>query len=263
MSYEKHLYAIVYPSEALIASQYNPAQFAQHYIAGSTRYYDGKVLFFEVDTSYRNDYFDIQSGLDALVPHSDGRPKATKFVKTYRVLEHIALGAMKNLYLTNPDGSCLELQEDNGEIATREKNILRIFAEIDPLSMLVLTRLNYVDFGKYITAAENPKSCPTLCYTQLEFDSDSFLEEFEKNSVMPAPIPCVHPSKLRNAIFELLSKPEKTTKGLSLDSNFNKIAYKTIRHGFMFASAEGTKFYRMPSNKEIEDKNFRFWKAMF
>lgn len=263
MSYKKHLYAIVYPSEALIGSQYNPEQFAQHYIAGSTRFYDGKVLFFEVDTEYRNDYFDIQAGLDALVPHEDGRPKATKFIKTYRVLEHIALDALKNLYLTNPDGSCLELKEDNGEIATRDKDILRIFAEINPLNMLVMTRLNYVDFGKYITDPDNPKSCPTLCYTQLEFDSDSFLKEFEQNSVMPAPLPSVHPSKLRAAIFEMLAKADKTTKGLSLDSNFNRIPYKAIRHGFMIANSKGTKFYRMPSSKEIEDTNFRFWKAMF
>ena len=37
---------------------------------------------------------------------------------------------------------------------------------------------------------------------------------------------------------------------------------KRIRHGFMFSSQEGYKFFPMPSAHEIEEKNFKFWQGM-
>ena len=88
------------------------------------------------------------------------------------------------------------------------------------------------------------------------------MEDFVDNPFLSTPIPSVHPSKLRDAVIELKEKPEKTTKGLSLDSNLNRKSYKYIRHGFMFASQNDTKFFPMPDLEEIERKNFNFWRDM-
>ena len=89
MSYENHLYQILSPNQALVASQLSPEQFAKHFTVGSVRYYEGKVIFAELDTEFRNPYFNIEQGLAGLVPHDDGRPKATKYISTYRTLEHL------------------------------------------------------------------------------------------------------------------------------------------------------------------------------
>ncbi len=262
MEYENHLYQILSPNQALIASQMNPEQFAMHYGAGTTRYYQGKVIFAEIDVNFRNPYFNIDKGLAALKPHEDGRPKATKFISSYRTLEHIDISAIKKLYLTSPEGYCIELSEAPHDKA-HQGGFLRIFAEIAPLRMLVMTSLNFVEFGKYITDPVYGKGAPKQFYTQIELDTEDFLADLEQRPTMNPPVPGLHPSKLRDAINELKNASEKkTTKGLSLYSSIDQIGYRRIRHGFMFASQEETKFFSMPSLDEIEKINPKFWRAM-
>jgi hypothetical protein len=261
MKYENHLYAIIYPKSALVASHYLPEQFAEHYISGSSRYYEGKLVFLELDTTFRNPWFDIEKGFKELIPHTDGRPKATRFISCYRILEHISFEAMKNLYLTTPDGACLELRQTQHELPD-ECSHIRIYSEIDPLGMMVLSRESYFDFGKYITDPENPKSAPQVCYTQLHFDAESFLSDFSSNPLIPSSIPGVHPAKLRNAINDLQKRTWKRTKGLNLENLLYKIPWSLIRHGFMFASQDDYRFYKMPDTDEIEIQNLRFWRNM-
>lgn len=259
--YGNHLYMICHPNPALVASQYEPEKFSRHYSAGSTRYYDGKVLFAEIDINFRDPYFEIDKGLEQLIPHEDGRPKATKFISTYRVLEHIDFDSIKKLYMSNPDGSCYGL--DSAEYdATHKPDFLRIFAEITPLRMLVLSSYDFSQYGGWITGPNNPKGAPKVLYTQFDLTINDFLADFEANPMMPPPLPSVHPSKLRDAINELKHESGKHTKGLSLDVSFNKKSYRLIRHGFMFASAGKELFFPMPSLDVIEKENFKFWRSM-
>jgi len=79
---------------------------------------------------------------------------------------------------------------------------------------------------------------------------------------MHAPIPGLHPSNLRAAIMELRADQGKQSKGLRLDAAFETIPYKLIRHGFMFASQDSTRFFPMPAGAEIEATHYRFWRAM-
>lgn len=261
MNTDKHLYMILYPNCSLVGSQYSPEQFAKHYMSGSTRYYTGKLVFAEIDINFRNPYFKIDKGLEELVPHPDGRPKATKFICSYRVLEHIDFGAIKSLYLSTPEGYILELKEGTHD-APHLPGFLRTFAEIEPLHMLVLTKYNFVEFGKNITDPNNTKGAPKFFYTQIELDTKEFLKEFEENPFMQPPLLTIHPSKLRDAIHELSVHEEKNTKGLALNCPLDQIPYKMIRHGFMFASQEETLYFPMPSLEEIERTNYRFWRSM-
>ena len=261
MQPENHLYQILAPNPALVASQLDPAAFAKHYTSGSVRYYDGKVVFAEIDVNYRNPYFRIDEAIAELKPHPDGRPKATKFISTYRVLEHIELTAIQRLVLATPEGYTLELKPAPYD-KTHEAGFLRIYAEIAPLRMLVMSRLDFPAFGKYITDPHYTKGAPKQFYTQIELDIEHFLEEFEARPTMHPPIPRLHPSNLRAAIMELRDEPSKDTKGLRLDSSFDIIPYKLIRHGFMFAAGDETRFFPMPSQADIEASNFRFWRAM-
>ncbi|MEA2068128.1 MAG: hypothetical protein U9P12_02900, partial [Verrucomicrobiota bacterium] len=181
MNYEKRMYMVLYPNSALIASQYDPEMFARHYTSGSSRHYSGKVVFAEVDVGYRNDFFDIGNILDNLSPHADGRPKATKFIASYRVLEHVDLSAIGKLYISTEEGHCIGLERGESDSAGEES--IRIYAEIAPMRMLVMSKYNPQDFGVRITDPGHSKSAPKQFYTQLNIDIPEFLEEFARGAV--------------------------------------------------------------------------------
>src|SRR5512135_2455019 len=107
--YPKHLYMIVFPINALVASQLRPEDFAQHYAVGSAKHFRGKVIFAEVDVNFRHPYFEIDHYLSLTVPHPDGLPKKTKFISSYAVLEHVDLKSLRHLYLVTTNGKSLEI----------------------------------------------------------------------------------------------------------------------------------------------------------
>ncbi len=260
MDYQKRLYIILFPNHALVASHLTPEQFAHHYQLGSGKYYGGKVIFAEINAKFRNPYFNIDKAFKELIPHSDGAPKKTKFISSYRVLEHLDLDMLENLYLSNESGKIQPLEAAPYD-KTHKPGYVRTFAEICPLSMMILSSLNAVDFGAFITQADNPKGSPQLFFTQVELDADAFLEDFAQNPLMNSPLPFVHPSRLRDGILEIKkNNPDKPVKGLSVYSDLNKISFRRIRHGFWFTSQTQHRFYPMPSLKEISEKNPAFYR---
>ncbi|MCG8526726.1 MAG: hypothetical protein MI748_10130 [Opitutales bacterium] len=262
MDYPKRIYAILYPNAALVASQLTPEQFSKHYISGSNRHYDGKMIFAEIDPNFRHPYFKIDETLKEVVPHEDGRPKSTKFISTYRVLEHLDLDAIQSLTLTTAESYCLTLQPEEMKDEPVDPDRLRVYAEIAPLRMLALATHSFKEFGQYITDPSNAKGAPTLFYTQLSLAVDEFLEEFDENPMTVSPIPGLHPSKLRDAIEELRTVKTKNIKGVSLHSSLRKVSYRMIENGFMFARGDKTRFFPIPDLHEIEDKHYKFWRHM-
>lgn len=260
MNYENRIYMVLYPNATLIASQYDPPTFARHYTSGSSRHYSGKVVFAEVDPDYRNDYFDLEDIMKGLRPHEDGRPKATKFISCYRVLEHVDLSAIGKLYISTQEGHCLALER--GEDDSLHKDTVRIYAEIEPMHMLVMSKFNPQDFGAYITDPGNHKSAPKQLYTQLDIDLPEFLKEFEENPFQPSPIASLHPSTIRDAFLELTSIPGKKSKGIALDCNLESISYRLLKHGFTFATKGESVFYPLPDQRTIEAENLKFWRTM-
>ena len=260
MQYQNRLYVLLHPTTALIGSQLAPDQLARHYTIGPTRHYRGKVVFAEVDAAFRNPYFRIDAAVAELKPHEDGRPTATKFISCYRVLEHIDLSALKNVYLSSEEGACLELESrpQPGPDGAGES----IYAEISPLRMLVLSRLDFVEFGRFITDPDNSIGAPRFLYTQLDLNVSEFMAEYEQNPFMQPPIANLHPAILRDAVHELRTAGYKSNKGLSLRSNLDTVSYKLIRKGFMFASQNDQRFYPIPSLAEIEKRNLKFWRSL-
>jgi len=256
-----HLYLILHPNVALVGSQYPPERFSEHYTAGSSRYYNGKVIFAELDPAFRHPFFPIKELLPEIVAHEDGSPKATKFIASYRVLEHIDLDFLKTLHLVTSEGDCIALSPGSVNTEEEEERV-RIYAEIAPLRMLVLSNYNMRQFGRYITEPDNPKGAPKLFFTQIDIDIEAFLEEFELNPFRQAPIESIHPSSLKNAYRALLETEGKRTKGLCLDSSLDYIGYRYIRTGFVFACGEKEVVFPMPDLERIEHLNFRFWKHM-
>ncbi len=261
MEYRNRLYVVLHPNVALIGSQLEPEDFARHYSSGPTRYYFGKVIFAEIDPEYRHPFFDIEGILPELKPHEDGRPKATKFISSYRVLEHIDLDVIRRLHLATREGYVQSL-EPAGHSETQEQGTVRILAEIAPIRMMVLSDYDFEQFSQHVTDPKYRKGAPAIFYTQLDVDVEQFVENLEDNPFLQSPVLSIHPSSLRDAFFELEKYPDKHTKGLCVDSSMDAVSYKQIRYGFMFASREKTKFFPMPELRELEDENYRFWKSM-
>jgi len=257
----KHLYLILHPNHSLIASGLEPEQFIKHYVQGSTRYFEGRLIFAELDSKFRDPYFDIDGAFAELKPHEDGRPKATKFIKSYRVLENVDFDALGKLYVCNSVGDFVSLSSADYDPKTRGDE-MRIMLEINPVKFIVLTKYNFLEFSKFITDPHNAKGAPKMFYAQLEFSVDDFMREYEENPFIRSYVPGIHPARLRTGILEVRNTPGKSVKGISLDCPIDRISYKLLRHGFMFASQGKNKFYPLLSLEEVERTYYKFWKSM-
>ncbi|MDP3176928.1 MAG: hypothetical protein Q8M76_03420 [Spirochaetaceae bacterium] len=255
------LYMVLHPNHSMIASQLDPERFARHYVQGSTRYVEGKLIFAEIDPSWRHPYFEIDEAFAQLTPHEDGRPKATKFIRSYRVLENVDFSAIGKLYVCNPVGDVVELESRDDDPRMRGDE-MRIILEINPIKMMVLTRYNFVEYSRFITDPRQPKGAPAMFYGQLDFNADDFLGEFGENPLMRCLVPGIHPARLRAGILEVRNTPGKMVKGISLDCPIDRISYKVLRHGFMFAGQKGNKFYPLLPLQDVERRFYKFWKNM-
>src|SRR5688572_12679260 len=128
MPFQNRLYMILFPNTALVGSQLAPDDFGKHFNSASSKYYSGKLIFAEIDPAFRHNYFDLDVTLGKLQPHADGRPKSTKYVSTYRVLEHVDFDAILALYITTSDGATLQLKQGEYE-ARHQSGFIRVFAE--------------------------------------------------------------------------------------------------------------------------------------
>ena len=89
---DTHLYVIMSPNYALVASQLNPEDFGRHYATGSSRFYSGTVIFAEIDHAYRHEFFRIEELLADVKASPDGTPKRSSYpIKTCAVVVLIAL----------------------------------------------------------------------------------------------------------------------------------------------------------------------------
>ena len=259
--FKKHLYLILFPNEALVASQLTPEEFGKHYSIGSPRHFSGKVIFVEVNVNYRNDYFLIDEYLDRTESNIPGRPKRTKFVKSYRVLEHVDFSAFEKLYLVTTDGGVLGLERSD-QAKYGEKSRVRLYQEICPLRLLVASSLAPHQFGHYITGETLSKGAPKIFFTQYDIDVASVVESKDVRAFTMGPLPNVNPTNLPTAFKELQEIQEKKTKTVSLNPNLDFISYKAIKHGFWFSSRIETIFYRMPGMDELHDQHYSWWRRL-
>jgi hypothetical protein len=259
--YQKYLYAIMYPNHALVASMLPAEEFGKHYTVGSSRFFHGQVVFAEIESTYRHPYFPIDRLLEEVKPKPDGSPKRTKFIKNYRVLEHLELSAFKHLYVTSVVGRVLKLNRKPYN-RVHKPGLIRTFQEICPLSAVVLSYMTPPEFGEYITDPEQPKGAPKVMFTQVELNIDKFLNDLEKNQFMDSPIPNVHAHKLRDQILELRANPHKRIKGISLDSAFGKIPFLRLRTGFWIAHQKELLYYPIPDRETLEKEHYDWYRSL-
>jgi hypothetical protein len=258
---EKHLYVIMWPNYALVASNLGPTEFGKHYTIGSSRYYHGQVIFAQIKDDFRHPFFKIDELLEEVVPNAAGSPKRTKFIATYRVLEHIELAAFQNLYVTSTAGKVLPLEQKEYK-GIHQKGFIRTYQEICPFSTILLSHMDPPEFGKYITDPEQPKMAPKVMFTQIDFTIDQFLQELDADPFHTSPIPNIHPHKLQKQILELRANPNKRVKGISLDSVIGQISFLRLRSGFWIAAGDELLFYPIPDQATLESQHADFVRSL-
>jgi hypothetical protein len=256
--YTKHLYAIMHPNFALIASQLEPKDFGRYYSVGSARYYSGKMLFIEVDPSYRNAFFPIEEYLEQTVEHPDGSPKMTKFISSYRVLEHIENSALGTLYCVTPSGDVLPIQRQAYQSTSPHPKV-RIIQELNPIQLLVASSYDKTALGNYLTTPGNPRGCPRLFFTEVVMDAEKFVTDWKANPYVSPPIPGLHPQKLAQTLEELIVDSTPRTKSIGIQSIFDRLIYARCK-GFYVASGGELIHYPMPSQETLQKDHFSWWK---
>lgn len=248
-----HLYLSLVP-EALIASMLTPEGFGSYYAVGTKKKSSGQALFIEVDPTFRSKFLRIEEGISRCVPHEDGSPKSSIYTSVYRVLEHIDISALGKFYMVTQDGRTLGL--DAAESLPEGDGGLHLYKEIAPVSPLVASRLNPVDFYELIV--KNPTSLvtlPAIAFAELRLDE--LAEDPDMGRV--GDLPYANMDHLREVLKDLKTK-HVATKMVDRASS-GSIAYRTIKNGLFVGNESGLRYYSMPSNEDLKENHYRWWRS--
>ncbi len=254
-----HLYFSLIP-EALIASNLPPEKFGQYYATGSSYKSRGQCLFFEVDSGFRSDYFDIPTALERCVPAAAGSPKHSVYVSVYRVLEHLPLAVLGKLYLTTAYGHTLALER--GEMPAAEESCLHLYQDLAPVNSLVVSNLDAVAFYESVTI--HPTKFirfPGLFFVELELDE--LAKDPQNGQAASLPYSFMH--HLREALMVLQPRTDDqpSTKDSKMVHRVHSLEfpYRMVRHGFYVGNGKDLAFYPMLAHRDIRDRYKEWWRS--
>ena len=248
-----HLYLSMVP-EALIASMLTPEEFGVYYAVGTAKKSRGQAVFFEVDPNFRHDYFRIEEGVRRCVPHEDGSPKASIYISVYRVLEHIPLDVIKQLYLVTQDGRVLSLQS-SAELP-KETEGLHLYQEIAPVHPLVVSTLGPVEFYELITKSPTSLlSLPAICFVELRLGE--LAQDPERGAVRDLPYSGI--GHLRQCMVDLKTKNVHTKMVNRIQPA--SFLYRTIKSGVFVGNEERLLYFPLPSQEELRAKHYYWWRS--
>ena len=247
-----HYYLSTLP-EALIASMLPPENFGAYLAAGKANRAHGPAMFFEVDAPFDTDFFDFDYAQRECVPHEDGSPKHSVYLGIYRVLEHTPLANLKRLYLATDDGRVLPLEQEQPPESFAQRTTM--YAEICPVTPLVVCTLDPVEFCNFITTGRHPLRMPAICLVDIE------TEAWSASGAQPLAgrQPAGEAEHVANCIREVEGSAKKT-----------KIVDRThmiqswdidIRHGFFVGDGERVLYYPFPSRETLERDHHEWWRS--
>ena len=248
-----HFYLSLLP-EALIVSMLTPEEFGTYYAVGSAKKSRGQAMFFEVDPSFRHPYFKIDDAVARCVPHDDGTPKRSIYVSVYRVLEHMDINALQELYLTTQDGRTLGLKSSTTLPASAEG--LHLYQEIVPVTPLVASRLDPLAF--YDLIVNTPASLitvPAICFVELRLGELAHDPEMG----LLEDLPYGNSDHLRQCLTDVKTKYISTKMVDRVHSAV--FAYRAVKNGIFVGNQTNLRYYPMPTPEELRAENYRWWRS--
>ncbi|MBL0348879.1 MAG: hypothetical protein IPP68_00680 [Elusimicrobia bacterium] len=249
-----HLYCMAYPIEALVASTLSPEEFGVYMAVGSKKSSRGKVAFLEVDANLKSDAFNVDRARQACAPQPDGRPKPSVYLSIYRVLERLPLESFKKLHLITKDGRALgiEPQRVSFEGAHLRRGRLFLYQELAPVRPQVVSDLDPLDFGRMMTDVSNPIHLPKVLFARMKIGSDAGV-------IAASPdLPYDNLAHLQNCAEEVLAKG-KTSK--TVERVHDEFFYSAIMDGLYLASQGECLYFPFPSETQLKDAHYQWWRS--
>jgi len=250
---KKYLYLSLTP-EALIASMLPPNEFGTYFAVGTKKRTRGQAIFFEIDQEKLNSHFPLDLIEKRCVPQENNKPKRSVYLGIYRVLEHIPLDALKNLYLVTDDGRVLELTQ--GEYEQRTNDKLHLYQQLSPVSPLIASIANPKDFIQVLTDEKKPIWVPKIVFVEL--DLGELANNPETGATDNLPYPNIH--HLKDCLIGLTRNPDKPSKTI-IRTFKGELFYRMCKNGFFVGEADSFLFYPFPSIEELNEKHHVWWRS--
>jgi hypothetical protein len=247
---EIHLYLLLYP-ESLVMSMLGPSEFGAYLATGTKKRAREQAVYFQLNDGFKSDYFDLERAKKACVSHEDGRPKHSVYVSTYRVLEHVPLTAIGDLWLVTRDGRGLVLHQS--EPPEEYKGQYHLYQELCPVNPLIASRMDARDFSLFITNPDVTVSVPRICF--VEMDLADLANEPSSGDVVN--LPYSNMEHIKDCLIELNTK-DKMTKTINRIQQ-KHFSYRCVKNGFFVGDQTGMLYYPFPSLEDLE-KHHHNWR---
>jgi len=248
-----HLYLSMIP-EALIASMLPPMEFGIYYAVGTEKKSRGQAQFFSVQRNFSSDYFPMSEIESRCVPHPNGEPKHSVYLSVYRVLEHVPLSSIGNLYLATRDGRVLEIAPTR-DIPPFPKEY-RMYQEICPVMPRVVSRLDPREFAAFMTDSRRSIHVPMIFFAELQLGE--LAGNPEAGSTRNLPYSSIE--HLRACVTELRTAPEKGTKTVDRIPPVD-FPYRMVENGFFLGNGKDLLYYPMPTERELQTTHYVWWRS--
>ncbi len=248
-----HLYLSMIP-EALIASMLPPLDFGVYYAVGTEKKSRGQAQFFSVDRNFSSDYFPMSEIDTRCVPRADGQPKHSVYLSVYRVLEHVPLKAIGNLYLATRDGRVLEIAPSKSLPSFPKEN--RMYQELCPIMPRVVSSLDPREFAAFMTDPKRSIHVPVIFFAEMGLGE--LARDPEHGSTKNLPYGSIE--HLRACVKELSAQPHKSTKTVDRIPPVD-FAYRTVQNGFYLGNGKELVYYPMPSEQELQTTHYIWWRS--
>lgn len=243
-----HYYLLLFPSEALVASQLEPAEFGAYMAVGVHRGSAEKLIFIELTEPFENS-FDWEYASQSCVAHEDGRPKHSLYLGVYRVLEQVPVEAMGRIHLTTHDGRTLSLEaQPLAEQAAAQD--YWVYQELCPIHPLVVSKLAPPDFIQTITDPTAKIRVPKIAFAVLKPLPDPEAEDTGNLG----PLYDGNLSHIQYCI-ETLGIKGKKSKTINR-SHIESFSFQVVGDGFYVGNRGQIKFYPMPTHKFLHDHHY-------
>jgi hypothetical protein len=249
------IYLSVLP-EALIASMLPPKDFGEYMATGTKKKTRGQAIFFEIDQEVAKNLLPGDYISRRCVRKEDGLPKSSVYITVYRALEHLPLKALKNLYLVTDDGRILELEKGKYDVSKEQKGLLHLYQELCPVNPVIASSFAPSEFAKEITQVKNQVHLPKLMFVEL------ILEQLASDPLYGSAqnLPYPNLGHLRDCLIILKNEEGKKMKTVLRTYN-GELLYRTCTNGFFVASTDELVYYPYPTMKQMEEKNYDFWRS--
>jgi hypothetical protein len=251
-----HFYMLCFRTEALVASQLEPEAFGHYMATGTNKLTRGALMFFELERDKLNpvgrrasDAFRLHDIEQRCAAHADGRPKRSKYISIYRVLENLALDAIQRLHLVTLDGRVLPIDPrpaDDGAPATEY-----LYQELAPVTPLICSTLSPTKFSGFMTDPAVPLYLPTLFFADLLLDR-------EPTGEIAGYLPYENPAHLAACLQELKLSGKKSTKTVSRTPSIHSF-FRTVNRGFYVGHKDKVLHFPFPTKRALEIDHARWW----